>query len=160
MLKCKKRGSDILTIATAFVNEFNNKFGRNIKGFAPDAADILLNHNWKGNIRELRNVIERVVLLHEGNDIILKDALGFMKTTALVQIQGKSAPIEIPDRGHYLQISRNGAKMEDVVKDLIIQTLKLTNGNQVQATKLLDTTRARLRYKIEQYGIITEKTVE
>jgi DNA-binding NtrC family response regulator len=156
----RERGSDILTIATAFVNEFNNKFGRNIKGFAPDAADILLNHNWKGNIRELRNVIERVVLLHEGSDIISKDALSFMKTTAIVQIQGKSAPIEIPDRGHYLQISRNGAKMEDVVKDLIIQTLKLTNGNQVQATKLLDTTRARLRYKIEQYGIITEKTVE
>ncbi len=156
----RERGADILTLATAFVNEFNKKFGRNIKGFAPDAADLILHHNWKGNIRELRNVIERVVLLHEGSDIITKVELSFLKSTSIVQVQGKSTSIEIPDRGHYLQISRNGAKMEDVVKDLIIQTLKLTNGNQVQATKLLDTTRARLRYKIEQYGIITERTVE
>ena len=157
----RERDEDIITLATAFVNEFNQKFGRNIKGFSPDAADTLRHHSWKGNIRELRNVIERVVLLHDdGSDIISKDAFNFVKASSVVQIQGKSTAIEIPDKGHYLQISRNGAKMESVVKDLIIQTLKLTNGNQVQATKLLDTTRARLRYKIEQYGIITEKTVE
>ena len=78
-----------------------------------------------------------------------------------MQVQGKATSIEIPDRGHYLQISRNGAKMEDVVKDLIIQTLKITKGNQVQATKLLYTTRARLRYKMEQYGISgTDKTTD
>jgi DNA-binding NtrC family response regulator len=156
----RERDGDILTLATAFVNEFNHKFSKNIKGFSPDAADILTHHTWKGNIRELRNVIERIVLLHEGTDIISKDEFSFLKSSSTVQVQGKPTAIEIPDRGHYLQISRNGAKMEDVVKDLIIQTLKLTNGNQVQATKLLDTTRARLRYKIDQYGIVTEKVVE
>ena len=157
----RERGEDIITLASAFVKEFNNKFSKNIKGFSPDAAEVLKHHNWKGNIRELRNIIERVVLLHEEGEVISKDALSFMKSSSFVQSGGKATSIEIPDRGHYLQISPNGAKMEDVVKDLIIQTLKLTKGNQIKATKLLDTTRARLRYKIEQYGIgSTDKSFE
>ncbi|MCL2038981.1 MAG: sigma-54 dependent transcriptional regulator [Bacteroidetes bacterium] len=155
----RERGEDIITLASAFLIEFGKKFGRNIKGFSTDAANILMSHSWKGNIRELRNVIERIVLLHENNKIIQKEELAFIKSPTHVQTS-KTTSIEIPDRGHYLQISKNGAKMSDVVKDLIIKTLKLTGGNQVAATKLLDTTRARLRYKIEQYGIITEKVVE
>ena len=156
----RERGEDIITLASAFLVEFGKKFGRSIKGFSTEAVNILLNHSWKGNIRELRNIVERVVLLHEGNNVINKEELGFIKSTTQLQVGGKPTTIEIPDRGHFLQISRNGAKMEDVVKDLLIQTLKITGGNQVAATKLLDTTRARLRYKIEQYGIVTEKIVE
>lgn len=151
----RHRGNDILTIAAAFVNEFNNKFRRNIKDFSPEAVDMLLQHSWKGNIRELRNVIERVVLLHESGDVITKEELSFLKGST----QG-NIPIEIPDGGHYLQISRKGAPIAEVVKDLIVQTLKITDGNQVQAAKLLATTRAKLRYRIEQLGIITERTVE
>ena len=156
----RDRGEDIITLASAFLIEFGKKFGRDIKGFSTDATNILMNHSWKGNIRELRNIIERVVLLHEDNSVIKKEELNFIKSTTQVQMGNKATNIEIPDRGHFLQISKNGARMGDVVKDLIIKTLKLTNGNQVAATKLLDTTRARLRYKIEQYGIVTEKTVE
>ncbi|MDR0926686.1 MAG: sigma-54 dependent transcriptional regulator [Ignavibacteria bacterium] len=156
----RDRGDDILTLAFSFVKEFNHKFGRAIKGVSPEAADILMHHSWKGNIRELRNIIERVVLLHESDDPITKEELSFVKSSSMLQVAGKATNIEIPDRGHFLQISHNGAKMEDVVKDLIIQTLKLTGGNQVAATKLLDTSRARLRYRIEQYGIVTDKTIE
>ncbi len=156
----RNRGNDILTIAAAFVNEFNNKFGRNIKDFDPEAVDMMLQHNWKGNIRELRNVVERVVLLHESGDVITKSELSFLKGGVITQVQGNLAPIEIPDGGHYLKISRTGAPISEVIKDLIVQTLKITGGNQVKATKLLDTTRAKLRYRIEQLGIITERTVE
>lgn len=156
----RERGNDILTLTAAFINEFNIKFGRNIKDFDAEAREILLQHNWKGNIRELRNVVERVVLLHERGDTITKQELSFLKTSTSVQVKGGATSFEIPNGGHFLQISPNGAKMDEVVKDLIIQTLKITGGNQVQATKLLKTTRARLRYKIEQYGIMTERTIE
>jgi transcriptional regulator with PAS, ATPase and Fis domain len=106
----RERDEDIITIATSFVREFNQKFSRNIKGFSPEASDILKNHRWKGNIRELRNIIERVVLLHEGSEVVSKEELNFIKSTSTVQVGGKSTNIEIPDRGHFLQISRNGAK--------------------------------------------------
>ncbi len=156
----RERGGDILKIATAFVNEFNLKFGKNIKGFSPEAVEIINNYHWKGNVRELRNVIERVVLL-ESNDLITKESLSFLKSpTTSVQIPGKQT-IELADGQHFLQISKTGAPMGNVVRDLIIQTLKITNGNQIKAAKILGISRAKLRYRIEQLGInITGKNIE
>lgn len=156
----RERGSDILKIATAMVKEFNTKFAKNVKGFSPEAADILSNYHWKGNVRELRNVIERVVLL-EMNDLITKESLSFLKPgTTSVQIQGKPS-VEIVDGQHFLQISKSGVSMGNVLRDLIIQTLKITNGNQIKAAKLLGISRAKLRYRIEQLGInISGKTIE
>ncbi len=156
----RERGGDILKIATAFVNEFNLKFGKNIKGFSPEAVEVINNYHWKGNVRELRNVIERVVLL-ESNDLITKESLGFLKsTTTSVQIPGKQT-IELAEGQHFLQISKSGAPMGNVVRDLIIQTLKITNGNQIKAAKILGISRAKLRYRIEQLGInITGKNIE
>ncbi len=156
----RERGADILKIATAFVNEFNLKFGKNIKGFSPEAVEIMNNYYWKGNVRELRNVIERVVLL-ESNDIISKESLSFLKSpTTSIQISGKQT-IELADGQHFLQISKTGAPMGNVMRDLIVQTLKITNGNQIKAAKILGISRAKLRYRIEQLGInITGKNIE
>lgn len=156
----RERGNDILKLATAFVNEFNQKFGKSIKGFSPEAAGIITSYHWKGNVRELRNVIERIVLL-EMNDLISKESLSFLKPIGSnVPIQGKTS-VEILDGQHYLQISKNGVTMGNVLKDLIIQTLKITNGNQIKAAKLLGISRAKLRYRIEQLGInIAGKTIE
>jgi DNA-binding NtrC family response regulator len=156
----RDREGDILKIATAFVNEFNSKFMKNIKGFSPEAAETITNYHWKGNVRELRNVIERVVLL-EMSDIISKDSLSFLKpATTSVAGQGK-ASVELIEGQHFLQISKSGVSYSNVVKDLIIQTLKITNGNQIKAAKLLEISRAKLRYRIEQLGInIAGKTIE
>ena len=156
----RERGADILKIATAFVNEFKLKFGKNIKGFSPEAVEIMNNYYWKGNVRELRNVIERVVLL-ESNDIISKESLSFLKSpTTSIQISGKQT-IELADGQHFLQISKTGAPMGNVMRDLIVQTLKITNGNQIKAAKILGISRAKLRYRIEQLGInITGKNIE
>jgi two-component system response regulator AtoC len=73
----RDRDNDVMMIATAFVKEFNKKFGKKVTGFTPDAAELLNKHRWKGNIRELRNAIERVVLL-ESNDLITKESLSFL----------------------------------------------------------------------------------
>lgn len=148
----RDRGHDILTLATSFVKEFNQKFSKNVTGFSPDAADLMMNYPWKGNIRELRNVIERVVLL-ETNDLITKDSLSFLKTSERVQSKNGEGIVEIPDGEHYLKISKTGVPMGNVLKDLIIQTLKITGGNQIKAAKLLGISRAKLRYRIEQLGI-------
>jgi two-component system response regulator AtoC len=156
----RERGDDIIKIATAFINEFNNKFGKNISGFTQQAVETLLNYQWKGNIRELRNIIERVVLL-EQNDIIDYDSLDFLKATGNKKTVDNKTVLEIPDGQHYLKISNSGVTMANVLKDLLIQTLKITNGNQIKAAKLLEISRAKLRYRIEQLGInITNKKIE
>ncbi|MGB9770862.1 MAG: sigma-54-dependent transcriptional regulator [Candidatus Kapaibacteriota bacterium] len=150
----RERGDDIMLLASAFVKEFNKKFGKNVTGFTPEAVNILRSYQWKGNIRELRNVIERVVLL-EAEDIITKESLSFLKVsdaqTSTVTTEQSST--ELKPGEHKLIISKSGAPMNNVVKDLIIQTLRLVNGNQIKAAKILGISRAKLRYRIEQLGI-------
>lgn len=150
----RERGDDIMLLASAFVKEFNKKFGKNVSGFTPEAVNILRNYQWKGNIRELRNVIERVVLL-EAEDVITKEALSFLRVGD-VQTQAISSEQSVPELKpgeHKLIISKSGASMNDIVRDLIIQTLRLVNGNQIKAAKILGISRAKLRYRIEQLGI-------
>lgn len=156
----RERENDIMLLATSFVNEFNKKFNKAITGFTPQAAQILQSYQWKGNIRELRNVIERVVLL-ETNDVVSKESLHFLKPSSMIVGTSESRmSIDLSEGEHQLLISKNGVTMGSVIKDLIIQTLKITNGNQIKAAKLLSISRAKLRYRIEQLGInITSKQV-
>jgi two-component system, NtrC family, response regulator AtoC len=148
----RDRGMDIMMLATNFVQEFNKKFAKVVTGFTPEAAELLRNYGWKGNIRELRNVIERVVLLGS-NDIINIESLSFLKMGTRTITTNTEETIELIDGQHNLKISTTGARMSDVLKDLIIQTLNITAGNQIKAAKLLEISRAKLRYRVEQLGI-------
>lgn len=148
----RERDSDILLLATAFIKEFNKKFNKNVTGYTPEAANILQNYQWKGNIRELRNVIERVVLL-ETDNVITKESLHFLKPSSPLTVTTDKPSIELKDGEHRLFIAKNGVTMASVLKDLIIQTLKITNGNQIKAAKILGVSRAKLRYRIEQLEI-------
>lgn len=149
----RDRGSDILLLATAFIKEFNKKFNKNVTGYTPEAANILQSYQWKGNIRELRNVIERVVLL-ETDNVITKEALHFLKPVSqITSIPSDKPSIELKEGEHRLFIAKQGVTMASVLKDLIVQTLKITNGNQIKAAKILGVSRAKLRYRIEQLEI-------
>ncbi len=164
----RDRGEDIILLATSFINLFNKKFGKKIKGFTPEAVEMMLAYNWKGNIRELRNIIERIVLLDPDN-VISRNSLSFLKIPAVSSQPQVSADPNTPvtnqfidlKAGEYkLDISKEGVSMNDVVKDLILQTLAITNGNQIKAAKLLGISRAKLRYRLEQLGInISTKAV-
>ncbi len=145
----RERNKDIILLAASFINKFNKDKEKNVQ-FDSDAINLLLNYNWPGNIRELKNVIERILLLHDDNkNIITKSELALTGIT-------ENNNINIKDGNHYLKISNNGATETEVLKDLISQTLTLTKGNIKKATKLLNTTETKLKYKIEQYGIDIE----
>ncbi|MBX3044813.1 MAG: sigma-54-dependent Fis family transcriptional regulator [Candidatus Kapabacteria bacterium] len=150
----RERGEDIIKLATAFVKEFNKKFNKNVTGFTSEAADIINFYPWKGNVRELRNVIERVVLLEQAT-ILTKDSLSFLKGGSQLHssTQVPKQELTLSAGQHYLKIADSGVLMGNVLKDLIIQTLKITGGNQIKASKLLGVSRAKLRYRIEQLGI-------
>lgn len=147
----RDRREDVVILASAFVNEFNKKFNKSVTGFSSEAADLLENHAWKGNVRELRNIIERVMLLESGS-IITKDSLAFLRPANIAPAQ--RAAQELAPGQHFLQISKRGATMGQVVKDLIEQTLRITDSNQIQAAKLLEISRAKLRYRIEQLRVM------
>jgi two-component system, NtrC family, response regulator AtoC len=158
----RERGDDVMTLASKFVDKYNKQFGRKVTGFSKDAAEIIQKHNWKGNIRELQNVIERVVLL-QTEPVIDKDSLSFIKVGKLQSASSSAVnnqEIFLAEGTHLLKIAEGGVAMGNVIKDLLIQTLRITNGNQIKASKLLGISRAKLRYRVEQLGInITNKTI-
>ena len=107
--------------------------------------------NWKGNVRELRNAMERVVLLNNV-PVLTAEHFAFLRTAGNSPSNssgnGKSFVLELPAQG---------IKMNEVMKDLILKTLDIVGGNQVQAAKVLGLTRSKLRYRMEQLGIRPEQ---
>jgi DNA-binding NtrC family response regulator len=143
----RERKDDIMLLATSFLTEFSKKFGKQITGFTPEAVDTLLSYEWKGNIREMRNIIERVTLLELNNEIS-RESLKFLRPSASSQAVSNLALGQ-----HHLTISQQGAPLENVVRDLIAQTLKLSGNDTTQAAKMLGLTRAALSTRIEQLGL-------
>ncbi len=146
----RERKEDIPMLAFSFVQEFAKKFGNDIKTITPGALEMLQNYYWKGNIRELRNVIERAMLLIDENEFRERH-LSFIAEQA-------KAPVESSDT-FLLKIPSAGVKSDVVIKTLILQTLKITNGNQVRAAKVLGLSRSKLRYRMEQLGIEVTKNI-
>ncbi|MFA7290185.1 MAG: sigma-54 dependent transcriptional regulator [Melioribacteraceae bacterium] len=146
----RERKDDIAYIAYSFLNEYSKKFSKTITAFEPVALELVKNYYWKGNIRELRNVMERVVLLCE-ESTIKEHHFGFL-------LDSKSVD-ETTGEHFMLQVPPKGVKIDIVIKELILKTLKITNGNQVQAAKILGLSRSKLRYRMEQLGIEVSKQV-
>src|SRR5690606_13849615 len=126
----RERRDDIPVLAFSFLDEFSKKFDKQLKGFEHGALDLLKNYSWKGNVRELRNVIERAVLLSDGYELKEKDFHFLNKG-------GNSAEQLFNEDEFMLKIPKNGVKIDLVLKTLILKTLKITNGNQVKAAKVL-----------------------
>ena len=144
----RERKEDIEALTYAFVQEFSRKFNKQAPALDPDVKEILLRLPWKGNVRELRNAIERVVLLND-TPLITKNEVAFLGSD-----DGKG-PSSANSSGNnfLLRVPPKGIGMNEVMRDLILQTLEITDGNQVQAAKVLGITRSKLRYKMDQLKI-------
>jgi two-component system response regulator AtoC len=142
----RERVEDIPLLANTFLDEFNKKFGKSIKGFSPDAIKLLEKYSWPGNIRELKNAIERIALL-ETDTIIKPEHLAFL------HYHPGFNETKILEDKTIVSIPKEGIKMDQVMREAILQTLELTGGNQIQAAKILGLTRSRLRYRMQQLKI-------
>ena len=146
----RERKEDIPIFAINFLDEFSKKFGKNVTKISSGAIELLKSYQWSGNIRELRNVIERVALLIEDEEI---------KDFHLAQILGEKKTVQPKEDEFILNIPPGGVKADIVIKTLIQKTLQITGGNQVQAAKILGLSRSKLRYRMEQLGIEVTKQV-
>ena len=146
----RERKDDIPYLAYSFLKEFAIKFNKRIKQIDPDAMNVLQDYHWKGNIRELRNVIERAALLME-DDQLKEQHLDFL-------VENISAKDNISDE-FVLKVPTKGIKIDVVLKKLILETLNITGGNQVKAAKVLGLSRSKLRYRMEQLGIEVKKSI-
>lgn len=148
----RERREDIPVLAFTFLTEFSKKFDKELKGFEHGALELLKSYNWKGNVRELRNVMERAVLLAEGFELRERD-FHFLNN-------GNNSNHSVNEDEFILKVPKDGVKIDLVLKTLILKTLKITNGNQVKAAKVLGLSRSKLRYRMEQLGIEVTKSVD
>lgn len=135
----RERGKDLALFIAHFMEMANTELNRHVKQIAPDAKALLLKYDWPGNLRELRNVIKRMVLLSSGDEA---------QITAL-----PDEMITAVDEGPVNNASDLKAINEVNEKALITETLIKVRYNKSQAAKLLNIDRKTLYAKMERYGI-------
>jgi len=133
-----KRQADILPIAKHFLMFFDKSYNKNHTGISKEAEAYLLNRNWKGNIRELKNLIEHGVLVGSGPELSINDISPNVKFNRKYQKNITKDFPELPDSGIDL------LKLEE---HFISQALERTSGNEMQAAKLLNMTYYAFRYR-------------
>jgi len=139
----RNRGTDCLMLAEYFVQEFNTKFHKHFTGLAPSTIDLFLKYDWPGNVREIRNVLERAILLGEG-DIIEPRHIEFMHFSHPAQAR------LVPENP---ELSETTLSLPDLERRALVQALERTGYNQSQAAKLLKITRDTLRYRMKKYAL-------
>jgi DNA-binding NtrC family response regulator len=142
----RDRGNDILLLAQHYIDKANLKrSGRQLKGLSPEVASIFKSYRWTGNVRELRNVIERASILEDGEYVTATHLPADM-------IGGHDSR---PSGGSGVVLPMDGIPLETVEVDLARQALARTGGNLTRAAKLLDISRDQLRYKLRKAGDLT-----
>ena len=134
----RDRSSDIQELANYFLIKFSQKIGKKIISISDDYLEVLKKHTWKGNIRELRNIIERSVILEDSN-VLSIDSLPFdLQQSQISQTASKTL---------------SAFSMASAEKIHIQKTLNYTKGNKAEAARLLEIGIATLYRKIEEYRI-------
>ena len=140
----RERKDDIVPIATHCINIFNKEFKKNLKSISPEAQELLLSYPWYGNIRELKNVMERICLL-ENTDVIYPEHIPPEITDYKETVSGEQASLDIP---------AEGLSLKGVERELVVKALENTKGNQTRAARLLGISRDALRYKMQKFGLL------
>ena len=143
----RERPEDIKLLTDYFTEKFNTKLNRKIKHIDPRVRELLLNYSWPGNIRELENLIERLVLMAKGDSIVLEDIPAELKS------QDDTAAILRPEdhKKSFKNIIKS--KTAEIEKQMIIKVLEKCGGNITKAAMWLGLSRRGLHLKMEKYNL-------
>lgn len=131
----RQRKEDILLLTHHFLNEFNRKLGRTVEDISLEVEHFLQHYHWPGNVRELKHAIEYMLNHTESDFLQLKDLPPFLQNQS--EKEWKLIPLR--------------EKLQETESKLITEALLRTNGNVLQASKLLEIPRQTLQYKMKKY---------
>jgi len=138
----RERYGDIPLLASYYIDVFNREFKRHVRGLSADASTMLEHYQWPGNIRELRNAIERAMLLVEHE---------WLQPGDFTTLTRSVTPAEF-------KLPAEGISLDEVERQLLVQALERSGGNQTQAGQLLGINRDQVRYRIEKFGLGATKS--
>lgn len=137
----RERKDDIPLLIHNFIEILCKENKKSILNISKDAINLLQNYTWKGNIRELRNTIENLVVLTNDSNITPKDLPDYIIKSVENNVDEEIYPLDL-------------AKATQRIETLnILKALKISNGNKAQAAKILNIPRTTLYYKIDRYKI-------
>ena len=142
----RERGEDTVLLARTFLEQASRRYAAPQRPLSSAAEEAIRRYAWRGNVRELQNVMERVVLFTDSDPVTAEDlALSPPVAPGTVgAAPGGVVRIDFPD---------GGLSLEAVERALLVAALERAGGNQTQAARLLAVSRDTLRYRIEKYGL-------
>ena len=156
----RDRREDIMPLVEFFIDRYNRRFKKAVRGISDETRRLILSHNWPGNVRELKNTIERGMILEDEallRPLYLPFSVGesggrtvFERTSpadgGLTLPNGRTLP--------RLYIPEGGTSLEEVEHTMVELAMRQSDGTQTHAAKLLDISRDALRYKLKKFGLI------
>jgi len=147
----RERKDDIMLLARSFLDQFRKEFSKDISGFQPDTMEILSNYAFPGNVRELKNLIERAVLLETTNKIrsssLPEEMHGRPRSQSMTpEIMDPGKPWETP--GFNLKIY-----IDSIERKVVSGAMADTEGKKSKAASLLGLTRFALRHQLKKHGL-------
>jgi two-component system, NtrC family, response regulator AtoC len=136
---------DVPDLVSFYIDIYNREFKKNVRGASAAAMRALTGYAWPGNIRELRNAVERAMLLAEGN--YLEPADFPIATTATAR------------GAHRFELPASGINLEEVERSLVTQALERAGWNQSRAATLLGMNRDQIRYRVEKFGLTQKAAI-
>ncbi|MCL4467828.1 MAG: sigma-54 dependent transcriptional regulator [Deltaproteobacteria bacterium] len=137
----RERKTDIPVLIEHFLKKYNSIHSKSINKLNNDALSLLLKYNWPGNVRQLESVIERTVLLTEGNTITKDD----------LPLELKVTPIEI--NKYEFDLPEAGINFYELEKEILVQAMKKSDGVIAKAANMLGMSYRTLQYRLEKFGI-------
>ena len=152
----RDRKEDLPSIAEALIGDLNRKHECRVAGISPTVLDALGVHNWPGNIRELRNVLERAVIIAGEGFVEMRHLPAFLqsRTGGVVAVSAPAAapaPAPQEDAGDSVRFTV-GTTVEEAEKGLILRTLEHTRNNKTRAAEILGISLKTLHNKLKEYG--------
>lgn len=148
----RERGDDVLTLSEHFIEKFNVLYQRDITGLTPEVADMFLKYPWPGNVRELENLIERIFILEDENQVLPKHLPDRIVRT--VRSGSASVPPVEAMEGYSSEVSQGFHEATSAYqKQLIHRALNISNNNLQDTAALLKISRHSLRHQMIKLGV-------
>ncbi|MFQ5745026.1 MAG: sigma-54-dependent transcriptional regulator [Acidobacteriota bacterium] len=137
----RERPQDILPLARYFLGNLTERTGKVVTDIKPEARRVLLQYGWPGNIRELKNVLERAVILTQSKSIEVHHLPARLQ-------QGPATAFAMP-----INLPASGLELAELERRLLQQALERSRHNKSKAARLLGLSRATLRYRLKKFGL-------
>jgi two-component system response regulator AtoC len=145
----RERREDIPLLMQHFLDHFNQEFHKSTTQVDPAAMEALMAYPWPGNIRELRNFVERIMILETKDTIELQDLPRAMRDGKSVSPGGAGGA-----EAKEVSMPVGSMTLEEMEREAIVRALEQVSHNQVRAAKLLGISRDTLRYRMKKFGLL------